>query len=99
MGPSVISDRKDESVLRFIYIRARAGAKATSLQIFIGYYHPQTKFAKVMFLHLSVCSLGGGICIQAGSAPHRILRGTVNERAARIPLECILVQFNVYIKE
>ena len=24
------------------------------------YYRPQTKFAKVMFLHLSVCPLGGG---------------------------------------
>ena len=30
MGPSVISD---ESVLRFIYVRARSKAKATSLQI------------------------------------------------------------------
>ena len=41
-------------------------------------YHPQTKFAKVMFLQVSVC-------------PRRILRDAVNERAACILLECILV--------
>ena len=60
-----------------------------------------TKFAKVMFLHLSFCSHGGwsasgeggslhpGGCWQ--TAPDRILRDTVNERAVRILLECILV--------
>ena len=26
------------------------------------FYRPQTKFAKVMFLHMSVCPQGGGVC-------------------------------------
>ena len=104
---------------------------------------PATKFAKVMFLHLSVshsvhrggsasrvsastwvCIMGGvciwgsasrgsaqgglprGVCIQAGFASNwgvsvsgvsasrggvGILRDTVNERAVRVLLECILV--------
>ena len=36
------------------------------------YYRPQTKFAKVMFLHASVCpQRGGGVCL-----PHCILEYT-----------------------
>ena len=64
----------------------------------MGYYRPQTKFAKVMFLHLSVCSQGdlhpgegfasgGG----GGQIPHCILWDAVNERAVRILLECIRI--------
>ena len=64
------------------------------------YYRPQTKFAKVIFLHLSVghsvhrgCLHPGGVCIQGGWADPRnqTLRDTVNERWVRILLECILV--------
>ena len=69
-------------------------------------YRPQTMFAKVMFLHLSVshsvhkrrgvCIQGEEsasrlVCIWGGSAPHRILLDTVNERAVSILLECIFV--------
>ena len=106
------------------------------LIFFFYIYRPQTKFAKVMFLHLTVShfvhmrglhprglhpgclhpgkvcikggrgsALGGGICIQRGLHPRgvciqgfgqtfrppRILWDTVNERAVRILLECILV--------
>ena len=32
-----------------------------------------------------------GVCIVAGGGVHRIQRGTVNEWAVRILLECILV--------
>ena len=59
-----------------------------------------------MFLHLSVILFRGvGVCIQGdlhlegglrrggGRPPNRILRDTVNERAVRILLECILVYF------
>ena len=46
------------------------------------FYCPQTKFAKVMFSQVSVCP----------PPPHgQILRDTVNKRAVRLPLECILV--------
>ena len=71
-------------------------------------YRSQTKFAKVMFLQVSVCPQGGGewacvvaggVCMVAGGAcvvaggegVRRIRRDTVNERAVRILLECILV--------
>ena len=62
-------------------------------------YHPQTKFTKVMFSQVFVCPHGGrGFCIQGGWAdtppPNRILRDTVNERAVRMLLECILVLKN-----
>ena len=30
------------------------------------YYRPQTKFAKIMFLHVSVCQQGGGVACVAG---------------------------------
>ena len=30
------------------------------------FYHPQTKFAKVMFLQVSVCPRGKGACVVAG---------------------------------
>ena len=75
-------------------------------------YCPQTKFAKVMFLHLCVShsvhrggicvgwglhpegSASMGVCIRRGWAdpPHWVLRDTINERAVRILLECILVE-------
>ena len=84
------------------------------------YYRPQTKFAKVMFLQVSVCPRGGGhawqggrawgacmvggggmcgrgacmagwACVVGGGRAWQILRDTVNERAVRILLECILV--------
>ena len=77
-------------------------------------YRPQTKFAKVMFLHLSVshsvhrgrawmrggmhgsrgCAWlqGGHVWLQGGVCGIR--RDTVNERAVRILLECILVLLN-----
>ena len=65
------------------------------------------KFAKIMFLHLSVilftrgggrawqgaCVVVGvcrGVCVAGGHA-WQIPRDTVNERAVRILLECILV--------
>ena len=90
------------------------------------FYRPQTKFAKVMFLQVSVCPrVGGGgawqggvcggggmhsrgvcvargagvaggwwgVCMAGGCPPPQILRDTVNERAVRILLECILVVF------
>ena len=88
----------------------------------VSYYRPQTKFAKVMFLHASVCPRGGcawrggmlggvrgswgacmagrGACV-AGSGGHahhppkQIPQDTVNsvnERAVRILLECMLVK-------
>ena len=43
------------------------------------YYRPQTKFAKVMFLHVSVCPrrggllLGEGVCCQGVPGPGRCL--------------------------
>ena len=69
------------------------------------YYRPQMKFGgKVMFLHLSVILFTGGGYIPArngadnpigrhppGKTP-RILWDTVNKRAVRILLECILVK-------
>ena len=30
------------------------------------FYHQQTKFVKVMFLHLSFCPRGGGACVAGG---------------------------------
>ena len=70
-------------------------------------YRPQTKFAKVMFSQASVIlsmGVGGGgsaasgglVCPPGGwglgkPPPIWILRNTVNERAVRIVLECILV--------
>ena len=44
-----------------------------------------------MFLHLSVILFTGGVC--GGGHAWQILRDTVNERAVRILLECILVLF------
>ena len=35
----------------------------TKGQAAASYYRPQTKFAKVMFLHVSVCPRGGGGCL------------------------------------
>ena len=59
------------------------------------YYRPQKKFAKVMFLDLCVGhSVHRGGLHREGWAeppPHRILRDSVNERAVRILLKCILV--------
>ena len=61
------------------------------------YYRPQTKFAKVMFSHLSVShSVHRGVSVQMGRS---LSRGSLswrlppygNERAVRILLECILV--------
>ena len=62
-------------------------------------YRPQTKLAKVMFLHLSVshsvhkggsASVHAGIADPPGADPH--LRSACwGERAVRILLECILV--------
>ena len=69
------------------------------------FYRPQTKFVKVMFLHLSVShsvhGRGGGVPgqvhPQAGTLPGRYITpasacwDTVNKRAVRILMECILV--------
>ena len=44
-----------------------------------GNYRPQTKFAKVMFLHVSVCPQGG--CL--GPDPGEILRGLAGEGVSR----------------
>ena len=60
------------------------------------YYRPQTKFAKVMFLHLSVSHSVHGGGLHGGGAggwaasPHWILRDMVNEQAVHILLKCIL---------
>ena len=57
-------------------------------------YRPQMKFAKVMFSQVSVCPRGrGGLphCMQGHPAPCSACWDTVNKRAVRIPLECILV--------
>ena len=84
---------------------ARTRSRISEIQVNI--YRPQTKLAKVMFLHVSVCSRGGGrawrglgmhgrgrawrgqACVVGGG-----VRDTVNERAVRILLECILVFFS-----
>ena len=85
------------------------------------YYHPQTKFVKVMFSQVSVCPQGGCLshcmlgytpgtrgrhplppgqtppaqCMLGYTHTHTHMRSacwdTVNKRALRIPLECILV--------
>ena len=63
----------------------------------ICFYRPQTKFVKVMFLHLSVShSVQGGT--RAGTHPGQVhpreqcrLGDTGNKPAVRILLECILV--------
>ena len=59
-------------------------------------YRPQTKFAKAMFLHLSVILFTGGVSasVHAGihnPPPQCMLGDTGNKRAVRILLECILV--------
>ena len=92
------------------------GTQPTGMHSF---YHPQTKFAKVMFLQVSVhrgdvwhvaggmhgrgvgvggmhgrvvyMGGGGGMHGREGCMPQQTLRDTVNERAVRILLECILV--------
>ena len=71
------------------------------------HYRPETKFAKVMFLHVSVCTRGGvpgqvppsrytpwAGTPRAGTPPppeQCRLGDTGNKRAVRILLECILV--------
>ena len=88
------------------------------------FYRPQTKFAKVMFLQVSVCPQGGVCMVAPRGGVHGCSRGacmvvprgrawllqgacmfapgghgwdmmrygdTINERAVRILLECILV--------
>ena len=42
--------------------------------ITIPFYYPQTKFAKVMFLQVSVC-LQGGVCVVAPGGMHGCSRG------------------------
>ena len=37
------------------------------ITFFFNYYRPQTKFAKVMFLHLSVILSTGGACMAGGA--------------------------------
>ena len=59
-------------------------------------YLSQTKFAKVMFSQVFVCPWGGSVSGVGGGlgrpqSPNRIIRDTINERAVRILLECILV--------
>ena len=65
-------------------------------------YGPQTKFAKVMFLHLSVSYSVhmGGVCLSAcwDTPPEQtppqeqcMLGDTGNKRVVRILLECTLV--------
>ena len=84
---------KDSGFLRLGVPTPEFGAKTY-------YYHPQTKFAKVMFLQVFVCPQGEGglhaggsasgwVCIQGD--PHWILWDTVNKWAVCIILECILV--------
>ena len=55
----------------------------------------RNEVAKVMFLHLSVCPQGGGVCLSAcwdtTSPSRRLLLRTV-----RILLECILLVYNIY---
>ena len=54
------------------------------------FYRLQTKFlGKVIFLHLFVILFSGGV--HGWWGVHRIWQDTVNERAVRILLECILV--------
>ena len=60
----------------------------TSWCKFLSYYRPQTKFAKVMFLHLSVILLtgggGGGVCPSAcWDAPPQDQRQTPPHRGQR----------------
>ena len=63
------------------------------------YYRSQTKFAKVMFLHVSVCPQGGerGVPALGRYTPpgrytprHSVCWDTVNKRAVRIPLDLII---------
>ena len=64
-------------------------------------YRPQTKFAKVMFLQVSVCPHGGACMVVPGGACMVAPGGhawdmtrygdTINERTVGILLECILV--------
>ena len=62
-------------------------------------------FAKLMFLQMSVCPLGVCVAEGAWTAGERAWQGgvhgegvrdTVNERAVRILLECILVERTVF---
>ena len=66
-------------------------------------YRPQTKFAKVMFSQVSVCPQGVRVSVsmhagihtpRADTPPRSACWDTVNKRAVRIPLECILVLFS-----
>ena len=68
-----------------VHLRWQPGWRSTR-----SYYRPQTKFAKVMFLHVSVIlSTGGGSAsVHVGIPPPG---DTVNERAVCILLECNLV--------
>ena len=47
----------------------------------------------------SGCFLQGWVCLQEGgrAVPHRILWDTVNERAVRILLECIIVEYKITV--
>ena len=59
-------------------------------------YRPQTKFAKVVFLHLSVSHSvhpPGQVHPPPQEQCMCMLGDTGNKRAIRIPLECILVYF------
>ena len=63
----------------------------------LNFYRPQTKFAKVIFLQVSVCPRGGGgrawLHPGGGRAWDTTRYGdTINERVVRILLECILVR-------
>ena len=67
-------------------------------------YRPQKKFTKVMFSQVSVCPQGGICPIACWDTPppwadtpvRSVCWDMVNKRAVRIPLECILVQFNEF---
>ena len=42
----------------------------------VPYYRPQTKFAKVVFSQVSVCSRGGGVCLWSGGVAYTPPRQT-----------------------
>ena len=54
----------------------------TDKSTYLIYYHPQTKFAKVMFLHMSVCPRGS---TWAGTPPGRYPPGQVHPSWAGTP--------------
>ena len=65
------------------------------------FYRPQTKFAKVVFTGACLSTGGGGVSAThppPGSTPpfYSTCWDTVNKRAVRIPLECILVYSIVF---